>query len=57
MFSREASNCKPVIPAAVNWTDVADDEEFGMPPPAIKVILELTTPWMSSAGGGNAGAA
>lgn len=53
MFSSEANNCKPVIAAPVATAAVL----LGNVPPAIKLILELTTPWISSAGGGKAGAA
>ena len=53
MFSSEASSCKPVIAAPVATAAIL----FGIAPPAIKLMFELTKPWASSAGGGNAGAA
>ena len=53
MFSSEANNCSPVIAAPV----ATAAELFGIVPPAIKLIFESTIPSVSSAGGGNAGAA
>lgn len=53
MFSSEANSWRPVIAAPAATAAVLS----GNVRPAIKLMFELTTPWVSSAGGGNAGAA
>ena len=53
MFSSEANSWRPVMAAPAATAAVLS----GNVPPAIKLTFELTTPWVSSAGGGNAGAA
>lgn len=51
------NSCKAVTPAGVDRPKESFVETLATEPPAIKQILASTTPSLSSAGGGYAGAA